>query len=203
MSPSSHPGTKSTNYRKYQSTNPAVRWVLDRFLREVVETVGDLHPVRIVDLGCGEGMVAGRLHRSLPGVEYLGVDVDPDAVDLARTLYPEVEFRVGSLFDPPPDDVRADLVLCLEVIEHLQDPHTAVEHVLDWTERDALFSVPWEPFFRLGNLLRGRHLRAWGNHPEHVQQFGPRSFSRLLHSHAPEVEVWSRFPWLLGRVRLS
>jgi SAM-dependent methyltransferase len=178
-----------------------MQWVIRRFLGEIRRAATASDPRRVVDLGCGEGIVAGMLREDLPEMEYLGVDLSAEAVEAARTLQPGLEFRVGSVFDPPDEPRSADLALCLEVVEHVDDPDAAVARVLEWTRRDAIFSVPWEPWFRLGNLVRGRHVKALGNHPEHIQQFTPRSFSALLARHSASHEVWTCFPWIIGRAR--
>jgi 2-polyprenyl-3-methyl-5-hydroxy-6-metoxy-1,4-benzoquinol methylase len=191
----------SSNFQKYQTRNPVMRWVIDRFLREVSRSVVELAPRRVVDLGCGEGVVAGMLRESLPEMDYVGIDVSEEAVNAARTFHPTLEFRVGSVFDPPAELGSADVTLCLEVIEHLEDPEGAMTRIMEWTRGHALISVPWEPWFRLGNLVRGRHIHDLGNHPEHIQQFTPRSFSRLLAGHSNSFRVWTCFPWILGLVR--
>lgn len=179
-----------------------MRRVIRRFVDRVVETVIQLRPRRIVDLGCGEGIVAEALASRLPDVEYFGLDASSEAIAVARGLNPELEFAVGDLVDEPGRPGWADLALCLEVLEHLEEPDAGLARVLQWTRRDAVVSVPWEPFFRLGNLLRGRHARAWGNHPEHVQQFDRGSFGELLSRHGRDADVRSCFPWLVGHVRV-
>ena len=62
-------------------------------------------------------------------------------------------------------------------------------------------SVPWEPWFRLGNLGRGKNLRRLGNDPEHVQAFTPRRLHRALERHYSEVRVVKAFPWLIAAAR--
>ena len=62
----------------------------------------------------------------------------------------------------------------------------------------CVVSVPWEPFFRLGNLCRGKDLRRWGNNPEHVQHFRPPSLRRLLIESFERVGVHGCFPWLIA-----
>jgi SAM-dependent methyltransferase len=70
--------------------NPYDRAALDLFA-ELVPT----SPVG--DLGCGPGRIttylAGR------GLDAFGVDLWPGMVEVARRLYPELRFEVGSLFD--------------------------------------------------------------------------------------------------------
>lgn len=160
-----------------------------------------------MDLGCGEGVVASQLVRSLDEpFEYLGLDLNPKAVFVARQLnreHPSLEFRTADILTTEPDPGWADVGLCLEVLEHLPQPRPALQRLMEWTAGTAIVSVPWEPWFRLGNLARGRHLLRLGNHPEHVAQFGPRSFSRLLAQFGEKASVKGCFPWLIGEVETT
>lgn len=195
------PDLNTTNCQKYHSNNPLVRGLLKRFLDEVVAVAVELQPSSIADLGCGEGVVASQLHKRLPHVEYLGLDTSRRSIEAARALNPELQFEVRSIFDSPSAENRTELALCLEVVEHLGDPDRAISGILTWTRSRALVSVPWEPFFRLGNLLRGRYLCSLGDHPEHLQHFGRRSLRVLLARHATVERVWTSFPWILGLIR--
>jgi len=189
----------TSNYQKYQTRNRLMLSVIRRFVNRIGETVGEWRPARILDLGCGEGIVAQRL-RELPfEFDYLGIDINPESVHAARQLNPGLAFDQADILEYPVEEGWADLVLCLEVVEHMSEPDRAVELVRRWTRNHALVSVPWEPYFRLGNLLRGRHVTRLGNHPEHVQQFRPVTLARLLERRFPEVRVERCFPWLIGR----
>lgn len=188
----------SSNYEKYQTKNPLMRRVIARFLDRIVEHVRDARPARVVDLGCGEGLVARRL-RDLPfAIEYRGIELDADAVRVARREVPGLSFEQGDILTTPPDRGWAELALCLEVLEHLDDPGLAVDRIAEWTRGVAIVSVPWEPFFRMGNLLRGKYLPTLGNHPEHVQQFSPKSLQKLLERRFRVVRVDTCFPWLIA-----
>lgn len=189
----------SSNEQKYASGNPVVQALLGRFLERVVGLAASQRPSRVVDLGCGEGLVAARILERLPSVEYRGIELDPTAADAARQNAPAAEIREGDIRTVAPERAWADVSLCLEVLEHLEDPAPAVRRIAEWTTGLAIVSVPWEPFFRGGNLLRGKYLEQLGNHPEHVQQFGPRSFRRLLEREFAVVRVERCFPWLIAR----
>lgn len=196
------PATPTTNSQKYQTGNPLVRRLIARFLDRVVTRAAALRPRRIVDLGCGEGMVAAALHEHLPfEFEYRGVEINPAAIVSARQRLPGIAIDLGDLLNLEPQRGWADLVVCVEVLEHLANPQAAVERIRLWTARSALVSVPWEPYFRLGSLLRGKYLRSLGNHPEHVQHFNPTSLHALLAPHFDEVRVERCFPWLIAVAR--
>ncbi|HJL14573.1 MAG TPA: class I SAM-dependent methyltransferase [Sandaracinaceae bacterium LLY-WYZ-13_1] len=192
-------GEVSSNYAKYQTGNPLMQAVIRRFLRRIVAHVRDARPRRVVDLGCGEGLVARELAALPFELEYRGLEIDPAAVEIARREVPNLSFEHADLLAAPPDEPGwADLALSLEVLEHLDDPAAGVARIREWTGQMAIVSVPWEPFFRAGNFARGKYLGRLGNHPEHLQQFGPRSFRRLLEAEFRVVRVETCFPWLIG-----
>jgi SAM-dependent methyltransferase len=188
----------SYNLRKYQTANPVVRHLIRRFLRRLLQEVSNLQPQTVIDLGCGEGVIAHVLLTEMRHLSYVGYDRSPAAIEEAERRNPRVQFRQVDLLDLGPADHITDLILCLEVLEHVKDTEGFLRHVVQLRGRNLIFSVPWEPFFRIGNLCRGLHLRRLGNHPEHVHCFSKRSLARTLSRHYPHVRIEGSFPWLFG-----
>jgi len=130
---------------------------------------------RVVDLGCGEGAFSQRLHDL--GYEVLGVDVDadqfkargPEFVALDLNDAAAVERFLGEYEGSP------DLVLGIEVIEHLRNPWDLVAfcrrlcsdatHVLITTPNVASW---WSRFwFVLTGELWGFNPESW-DRPGHI-----------------------------------
>jgi SAM-dependent methyltransferase len=189
---------------KYSTTNPVVRRLLDRWtarLRAVVGSVGGT----VVDVGVGEGLSLARVLEGPDVVpaRVVGVEYRFDkAVEARRGGGLEVVVADAGMVPLP--DGAADLVLCIEVLEHLPRVSPAVAELARLTASSAgrcVVSVPWEPWFRLGNLGRGKNLRRLGNDPEHVGWFTPRRLRRTLERHFERVAVVSAFPWLVADAR--
>jgi SAM-dependent methyltransferase len=180
---------------KYASRNVMVRKLIARLLEKLKEAAGSTSETWI-DIGVGEGLAieAMEVHAaSLVGVEYRH-----DKLALALERLPSasgVRADAGML---PFTDRSAEIVTCLEVLEHLEAPERAVEELARICRGRCVVSVPWEPFFRLGNFCRGKDVRHWGNNAEHVQQFQPSSLRRLLGGSFERVEIRPCFPWLIG-----
>jgi len=75
-----------------------------------------IHGAKVIDYGCG----AGRLSNAFPPVGYLGLDINPAAVDAARLANPGYRYRVIEGFDLPP----TDLLLAYTTLLHLDDAET-------------------------------------------------------------------------------
>ena len=74
---------------------------------------------RIVDLGCGTGLLARELVDA--GYEVFGIDISEAMIEIARLRTPEAEFRVGSLFEV--EIPRCEAVTAIsEVLNYLFDP---------------------------------------------------------------------------------
>ncbi len=184
--------------RKYASSNKVVRWLLDRWFERLRAcTRGSVRV--LADIGTGEGICLERLE--VDAEQSIGVDFRHDKLRSARRRLPDIVAIRADAGMLPLRNASVDLVLCIEVLEHLTQPDRAIEELARVTDGQCLVSVPWEPFFRLGNLARGKNLARWGNDPEHVAWFTTRRLHLALSRCFDEVTIQRSFPWLLGVAR--
>jgi SAM-dependent methyltransferase len=184
---------------KYRRRSPLRRALIRRFVRRLHELVIDAGPVSsVLEIGIGEGFLSGYLSEKLPTVRFVGVDSSEAALARLRRLFPQIETRVRDACNLSGLEGPFDLVLCAEVLEHLDEPARALDAIAALQPRRALLTVPHEPFFRLSNLASGANVARWGNDPEHIQQFGPRSFRRLLSGRFDVLALETSYPWLLA-----
>jgi SAM-dependent methyltransferase len=191
----------TTNYEKFQTGNPVVRRLFDNFFDRISTEIAAVDPARVLDAGCGEGETIERLRDLLPK-PVQGIDLNPESVEFASARLPEDRFEVGDLTDLRFGDSSFDLVLCLEVLEHIPDPEPALREMARVSSSDLLISVPHEPWFRLGSLARGNYLSDWGNHPEHVNHWNPKTLRRFLEPTVNVVEITTSLPWVIARCRV-
>ena len=190
-------GVRSDNEAKYRSRNPVVRHLVGRFLSHVATVVESARPHRVLEVGCGEGIVLEFLARRVPGARLGGLELDLAALARAQDRCPGMPLVRGDVCALPFESRAFDLVLCLEVLEHLPDPGRALREIRRVARRDCLLSVPHEPFFRLGNALRGQHLRRLGDPADHLQHWGARDFTAFCAEHVTVRRRTLAFPWLL------
>jgi ubiquinone/menaquinone biosynthesis C-methylase UbiE len=193
-------GLDSTNLQKYETRNPLARALLGRYFAALTDLVAPLDPASVLEVGCGEGEVLARLEPVLPD-RVAGVDLREEALELARERLAGVALTQANAYSLDFENGEFDLVICAEVLEHLSEPGAAIAELARVARRDVVISVPWEPWFRLGSLARGKWVSSLGNHPEHVHRWGPSRFAELLRARLDVVSLRSPFPWLLAHSR--
>jgi len=131
----------------YDALNSAREATLGQLLKSLKK---DLELRTAVDVGCGLGHFAVFL-RDL-GFDVLAVDGRQENVNEARRRSPDLEFRVANAEDTGIQALgKFDLVLCLGLLYHLENPFVAVRNLFAMTGKVAILEgmcVPGdEPIF--------------------------------------------------------
>lgn len=195
-------GYSSTNLQKHTNPNPVQRWLISRFHQAAASLIAQTDAHSLLDAGCGEGFAMQHLFRG-NRIQVVGLDASVGALHLASQMNPQHRFVTGDVLSLPFPDNSVDLVLCMEVLEHLDDPDQGLRELCRVSCSWLLLSVPHEPFFQGANFLRGKNLRAWGNDPGHVNHWSARAFRRFVATRCQIVAGRLSFPWtlILCRVR--
>lgn len=188
-------------YDKYGTRNPIARALMRGFLRGVGELYATAAPQTVLEVGCGEGRLADHLLRRYPRPRRFAACDLEDA--RAADIDPMIDFERASIYELPYHDRAFDLVICCEVLEHLEEPRRGLAELARVSRRHVLLSTPWEPVWRLMNLARGRYLGSLGNTPGHLQHFSRRRLLGLAREHLEIRAVRRPLPWtvLLGAIR--
>jgi len=187
----------STNQQKYASANPLRKMFLGPFQQRFLQTLKDQLPADILEVGAGEGYLLAKIDQALPAVRKVGLDLSPESVAEGRRLFPQLDLRTGDIYHINEPDHAWDTVIASEVLEHLDRPDDALAELKRVAKRQVILSVPWEPWFRLLNLARGKHLRRLGNHPEHIQNWTKAGFTKFVKNQLEVERVIGAFPWTI------
>ena len=167
-------GVADQDQAKYLATNPVVQRLIGRWLGELSSLVAANVPTAtpLLDAGAGAGFSLQRFVGDRP---VLAVDLHLEKVVQVQDRVPDAQPLVSDVTRLPlPDDAVA-WATSIEVLEHLPHPELLVAELARVCRDGAIVSVPWEPWFKLGNLARGKNVRRLGNDPEHIGAFGPTS----------------------------
>ncbi|HUZ65505.1 MAG TPA: bifunctional 2-polyprenyl-6-hydroxyphenol methylase/3-demethylubiquinol 3-O-methyltransferase UbiG [Acetobacteraceae bacterium] len=99
-------------------------WIAARIARRFPGATPGTIPARVLDVGCGAGLLAEALARR--GFSVLGLDAAGAAIAVAREhalgAGVAVEYRIGTADDLLAEGARFPVITALEVIEHVPDP---------------------------------------------------------------------------------
>lgn len=91
------------------------------------------HCIRVVDVGCGAGHMLDALRRRLSPttpLELVGLDFAGTAIAKARSLLPHAQFLIADIYNTGLPADHFDIVLCIETLEHLHQPGTALREMM-------------------------------------------------------------------------
>ncbi len=183
-------------YDKYASTNPIEQRMMRGFFDGLDRLLDRERPTRVLEVGVGEGIVSQRLRDRFPGVPVIGLDL-PD-VELADEWAERgVSAMFGDATTLPFADDTFDLVLAIEVLEHVPGPERALAELARVCSSTLVASVPFEPIWRVGNMVRGRYLGDFGNTPGHVNHWTRWGFARFIGTRFGVTDVSSPMPWTM------
>jgi SAM-dependent methyltransferase len=119
-------GTAANLYTSDEYSRQVSDWHVSESNAKVREILRALHrhrltPRRVCDVGCGAGEVLRLLQQQLPTTtEFVGYDIAPRALELAAS---RANARLRFIQGDMPRDVHDDfdLLLALDVIEHVED----------------------------------------------------------------------------------
>lgn len=193
---------ETTNLKKHLSKNPIQKFLINNFYQSLISLVKPVKASSILDVGCGEGFTLVSLRRNKIGKFLEGIDYSKDSIVLGKRMYPNLNIKQGNIYKLSYPTNSFDLLVCTEVLEHLQDPTKAIRELVRVSKKYIVFSVPNEPFFILANLLRGKYLKTLGNHPEHINHWTNGGFKKFLRKNGLKISCSkSAFPWTLVLAR--
>jgi 2-polyprenyl-3-methyl-5-hydroxy-6-metoxy-1,4-benzoquinol methylase len=187
-------------YDKYGSRNPIIRLIMKGFESTMSSFVAKAAPDTIHEVGCGEGYWVLRWNEQ--GILARGSDFSTQVISIARSnairnkLEPSL-FESHCIYDLQVDRDSADLVVCCEVLEHLEHPMAALQVLQRVVRRYLIISVPNEPLWSVLNLVRGKYVSNWGNTPGHIQHWSKREFIKLVSRYFNVVVEKSPLPWIM------
>jgi 2-polyprenyl-6-hydroxyphenyl methylase/3-demethylubiquinone-9 3-methyltransferase len=168
-------------FRPLHELNPArLKFIADR---------AGLSEAKVVDVGCGGGILAESLARK--GAEVTGIDVAPRVLATARLHLHEsglnVDYREVTVEELASEATGSfDVVTCMEMLEHVPDPASIIQSV------QRLLKPGGHGFF--STLNRTPLAFALGIvGAEHIARLLPRGTHRYDRFIRPsELSAWSR-----------
>jgi SAM-dependent methyltransferase len=134
-------------------------WYFSERYCKVLNTVGEFYPNlrSVLEIGCGKGFYASLLQKLRPDCTYFGLDLDKMTLREAFRSN-NTNYVVSDATRLPVRDYSVDVVLCSEVLEHLNAPYKVLSAIPKILRTGVIITFPVE---HLSMKLKTMH-------PEHV-----------------------------------
>jgi len=181
-------------YEHVRNENLIVKLMVDKYLTRLSHKLSGLEISSVLDVGCGKGEIT-RYINNLNEASIIGVDIEKENTQFIRNYGDKQVVVCGDGLKLPFQDDLFDLVVATEVLEHQTEPETMMDEMHRTCKKYGFFSVPNEPYWRLGNIARGSYLKTLGDTPDHIQHWSKKSFKKFLSNFFSEVDVESAYVW--------
>lgn len=101
----------------------------DRLISKVIDTIQELKlsNIDLLEIGCGTGLFADRIQNRCS--RYLGLDISPAAIALARDRVAPLNFEVADFVTYDVEDHTFDLVVVIDTMAYITDQPAAARKI--------------------------------------------------------------------------
>jgi 2-polyprenyl-6-hydroxyphenyl methylase/3-demethylubiquinone-9 3-methyltransferase len=186
---------------------------------EYVERRGPVAGQRVVDVGCGGGLLAEAMARR--GARVTGIDLAPDLLQVANLHALEsgiaVDYRLEAAEQHAREHAGAyDLATCMEMLEHVPDPRSVVNALaslvrpggqvfvstINRTPRAYLHAVVGAEYL-LRLLPRGTHTYEKFIRPSELAAWGRTAGLEIVDVAGLDYDPFARSARLTGDARIN
>lgn len=172
--------------------NPTrMRFIIDEvkehFSVESTCTSQTLKGLKILDVGCGGGLVCEPLSRL--GGDIMGIDADEQAIEVAKSHAQsqglDINYRNTTSDELSKESDKFDVVCALEIIEHVNDPEYFLKTCIECLKPDGLLIISTlnrTPKSFLLGIVAAEHILRWVPKNTHnwSQFIKPSEISRFV-----------------------
>jgi 2-polyprenyl-3-methyl-5-hydroxy-6-metoxy-1,4-benzoquinol methylase len=143
---------------------------------------------RVLDAGCGVGYGTALL-KAAGAREAIGVDVAADAVAAAKASHGDAQFVAADVHALPFPDDSFDVVVCFEVIEHVDGQGAVIDEFARVLAPDGVLAIS----------SPNRGVYPEGN-PHHIHEFTSEELRTALGERFAHVELRRQHDWVASAV---
>jgi 2-polyprenyl-3-methyl-5-hydroxy-6-metoxy-1,4-benzoquinol methylase len=181
------------NYTEYEWKEPETcshDYIVPAIIK-IIKKLGLPSDAKVLDAGCGGGSLVHTIHNELGFKNIYGFDASKSGIEVAKKNFPEIaeNFFIHNVYEVKlPDYIpqRFDLVISMEVIEHLYSPKDYLANINQWLKNDG-YLILTTPYHGYVKNLAISLLNKWDKHHTvnweggHIKFFSKNTLQRLLH----------------------
>lgn len=183
-------------YNKHETRNPILRVFVNSYKRNFRTIIGELTFDSVVEIGSGEGYIISYLLEVAKPRLVVASDIDIGIMCQGSWRGVLAEKLVCKGEHLPILNRFFDLVLACEVLEHVESPREIVREIARVSKKWVFVTVPYEPYWRILNIMRGKYIGDFGNTPGHLGHFSVEGIVNLLSESFSIYLLRIVFPWI-------
>ena len=183
------------DWKDMERLNPTARHLEGQIVRQL-SAITEVES--ILDVGCGIGVNVKSIHSHFPKMVIAGSDLSAGILKLAEEYVgkdPKISYLVMNL-ENDKIDRTFDLVLCSQVLEHIENDVKALENLARLTRRYLLITVPGGRYNSTSRLVG--HYRHYSK--KDLEEKVKAAGFDLLESKEWGFPFHSIYKWCLGKL---
>jgi len=122
--------------------------------RMISNIVNKLDFNSMVDVGCAQPYLIEEMIKKRPSIRICGCDVAENVIEQNKKMFPQVGFEVVDIGSGKyPNKEIFNLVVCCEVLEHINDWQKALTNLVSMSDRYILITVPSGKVFPIDKMM--------------------------------------------------
>jgi len=150
-------------------------------LKIVVDFIPDV-PKTILDVGCASGWFISKISKKFSKAKCYAIDIYDKGIKYAKKTYPKIEFKVADAHKIPYKKNTFDLVICTEVLEHLDTPKSAILEIKRVLKKGGLSIIELDSGNLLFSLVWYIWRKLWGKvwNDSHLHSFNIKKMEKMI-----------------------
>jgi SAM-dependent methyltransferase len=189
--------------KKYETSNFLIRKLVNNFYSNLFQLLKiSVHSdSRILEIGCGAAESSLKIYYYLEQQNekfyFEASEHDDRYIEIMRGMSFPFDIKKESVYELNREDNSFDIILLLEVLEHLEDVEKAIQEIARVSDKYFIISVPNEPLWRILNMCRLKYLKHYGNTPGHINHFNKKKLIETISKYAEVIEFKRTLPWIM------
>jgi ubiquinone/menaquinone biosynthesis C-methylase UbiE len=190
-------------YDKFESKNCLVNLIMSNYRKNLLNFLVNLDIRTVLDIGSGKGDLISLISADRPDMRFFGSDLWKDDTNLKYKNRTPIQWISANGEHLPFRKSSFDLILACEVLEHVDNPNKVLSEIQRVTKKYSLVTVPWEPIWKVLNIVRMKYLENYGNTPGHIHNWSKKNIEKLVRNFFAIEKSKVVFPWTFILAKLD